>query len=251
MKIIFLSGGAREKALRNLLEKGENIEAVIVPFITKSNDRFKNVIYTAIEFGVKVIPVKKNEIFKILNDIDFELLISCGFPYILNESVINLSKLAINVHPTLLPKYRGYRSAPYIIMNGEDKSGITIHLLTKEMDKGDIILQESFDVSKFDTTKSLFKKAQEVEVDVLYDTVQIIKTGNIKYIRQDETKATEYNYIRTPKDSEIDSSKSLNELYNYIRACDVDDYPAFFYVNKQKVFIKLWRDNDDKNKYQI
>ena len=250
MKIIFLSGGAREKALRNLLEKGENVEAVIVPLITKSNDRFKNVIFTAIEFGVKVIPVKKNEIFKALKDIDFDLLISCGFPYILDESVINLAKLAINVHPTLLPKYRGYRSAPYIIMNGEDKSGITIHLLTKEMDKGDIILQESFDVSKFDTTKSLFIKAQEFEVDILFKAIQIIKKGNIKYTVQDESKASEYNYIRTPKDSEIDPNKSLNDLYNYIRACDSDDYPAFFYVKNEKVYIKLWRDNNN-NKYQI
>ena len=249
MKIIFLSGGAREKALRNLLEKGENVEAVIVPLITKSNDRFKNVIFTAIEFGVKVIPVKKNEIFKALKDIDFDLLISCGFPYILDESVINLAKLAINVHPTLLPKYRGYRSAPYIIMNGEDKSGITIHLLTKEMDKGDIILQESFDVSKFDTTKSLFIKAQEFEVDILFKAIQIIKKGNIKYTVQDESKASEYNYIRTPKDSEIDPNKSLNDLYNYIRACDSDDYPAFFYIKNEKVYIKLWRDNN--NKYQI
>ena len=249
MKIIFLSGGAREKALRNLLEKGENLEAVIVPLITKSNDRFKNVIFTAIEFGVKVIPVKKNEIFKALKDIDFDLLISCGFPYILDESVINLAKLAINVHPTLLPKYRGYRSAPYIIMNGEDKSGITIHLLTKEMDKGDIILQESFDVSKFDTTRSLFIKAQEFEVDILFKAIQIIKKGNIKYTVQDESKASEYNYIRTPKDSEIDPNKSLNDLYNYIRACDSDDYPAFFYIKNEKVYIKLWRDNN--NKYQI
>ena len=250
MKIIFLSGGAREKALRNLLEKGENVEAVIVPLITKSNDRFKNVIFTAIEFGIKVIPVKKNEIFKALKDIDFDVLISCGFPYILDESVINLAKLAINVHPTLLPKYRGYRSAPYIIMNGEDKSGITIHLLTKEMDKGDIILQESFDVSKFDTTKSLFIKAQEFEVDILFKAIQIIKKGNIKYTVQDESKASEYNYIRTPKDSEINPNKSLNDLYNYIRACDSDDYPAFFYVKNEKVYIKLWRDNNN-NKYQI
>ena len=250
MKIIFLSGGAREKALRNLLKKGENVEAVIVPLITKSNDRFKNVILTAIEFGVKVIPVKKNEIFKVLKDIDFDLLISCGFPYILDESVINLAKLAINVHPTLLPKYRGYRSAPYIIMNGEDKSGIAIHLLTKEMDKGDIILQESFDVSKFDTTKSLFIKAQEFEVDILFKAIQIIKKGNIKYTVQDESKASEYNYIRTPKDSEIDPNKSLNDLYNYIRACDSDDYPAYFYIKNEKVYIKLWRNNNN-NKHQI
>lgn len=251
MKIIFLSGGAREKALRNLLEKGENVEAVVVPLITKSNDRFKNVIYTAIEFGVRVIPVKRNEIYETLKDINFELLISCGFPYIIDESVINLASMAINVHPTLLPKYRGYRSAPYIIINGEKESGVTIHLLTNEMDKGDIILQKSFDVSEFDTTKSLFIKAQEHEVDLLYRAIQIIKKGNIRYIAQDEDNASEYNYIRTPKDSEIDSNKPLNDLYNDIRACDPDDYPAFFYVNNEKVFIKIWRNNNNKNKFQI
>lgn len=250
MKIIFLSGGAREKALKNLLKKGEDIEAVIVPELTKSNDRFKNVILTAIEYGVKVLPVKKNNIEAVINDLKFDILISCGFPYILSETVIKTAKYAINVHPTLLPKYRGYRSAPYIIMNGEKRSGITIHLLTKEMDRGDIILQESFEVSEFDTTKSLFQKAQKYEVDVLYRSIQLIKKGNFKVFPQDESEASEYNYIRTPKDSQIDSSKSLDELFNYIRACDPDDYPAFFYRNNEKIYLKIWRDNKD-NEFQI
>ena len=251
MKIIFLSGGAREKALRNLLEKGEKVEAVIVPFIKPTNDRFKNVIYTAVEFGVKVIPVEKENIYKVLKKIDFDLLISCGFPYILNKRVINLAKLAINVHPTLLPKYRGYRSGPYIIINGETESGVTVHLLTEEMDKGDIIFQKRFKVSKFDTTKSLFIKAQKHEVNALYKAIQLIKNNKIKFVVQDESHSSTYNYNRTPKDSEIDPDKSLNDLYDYIRACDPEDYPAFFYVKKEKVFLKLWRNSDNKEEYQI
>ena len=68
---------------------------------------------------------------------------------------------------------------------------------------------------------------------------------------QDESHSSTYNYNRTPKDSEIDPDKSLNDLYDYIRACDPEDYPAFFYVKKEKVFVKLWRNSDNKEEYQI
>lgn len=251
MRIVFLSGGARHRALEKLIIEGENIIAVIVPYLTKSNDRFKKVIEIAKKYNIKILNTNKDDVYKTLNILEYDILVSCGFPYILNENAIKLSKIAINVHPTLLPKYRGYRSGPFIIINGEKKSGVTVHLITKEMDKGDIIIQKEFEVSLFDTTKSLFLKAQKFEVDVLFDAIQMIKSNKVKFLKQDESKASIYNKIRTPKDSEIDENKTLKELYNYIRACDPDDYPAFFYVNGEKVFIKLWRKNNNKEPYQI
>src|ERR1041384_4007416 len=118
MKIIFLSGGARESALEALLKNRENVIAVITPHLSKSNSRFENVIKTALKYGVKVINVTKDDLNSKLENIEFDLLISCGFSYIIAPSVLK-NKLAINVHPTLLPAYRGFRSGPFQIINGE------------------------------------------------------------------------------------------------------------------------------------
>lgn len=247
MRIVFLSGGAREKSLRYLLEKKEQVIAVITPYISKKNNRFKDVILTACEFGVPVYPVRKETLLSVINKLDFEILVSCGFSYIIDKEIINKAKYAINVHPTLLPKYRGFRSGPYIIINGEKETGVTIHFITEEIDKGDILYQESFQISPFDTTKSILRKTQEIEPKALYKTIQMLKNGTFKALPQNESEASTYNYIRTPKDSEIDWNKSLKSLYNEIRACSPTDYPAFFFVEGQKVCIKLWRPDKPPN----
>ncbi len=154
--------------------------------------------------------------------------------------------MAINVHPTLLPKYRGYRSGPYIIINGEKKSGVTIHELTPEMDNGDIFMQREFSLTPFDTTKSLIRKSQEVEKLLVIDFFKKLQSGILERVKQDESEATIFNMVRRPKDSIIDPEKSLIELYNFIRACDPVEYPAYFFVNDEKVCIKLWRPENNE-----
>jgi len=241
MKILFMTGGEREKALEYLIEKKEQISAVVTPSPSGKNNRFQNVIKKAKENKIPTFFVDKDNVGTIIEKIDFDILVSCGFSYIIDKSIISKAKYAINVHPTLLPKYRGYRSGPYILINGEKQSGVTIHFISEEMDKGDIILQKSFEVTPFDTSKSVYRKARGIEPKLLYEVIQLLKTGKHKVILQNEKEASTYNYLRTPKDSEIDWNKSLRELYNEIRACDPVDYPAFFFVDGQKVCIKLWR----------
>ena len=111
------------------------------------------------------------------------------------------------------------------------------------MDQGDIILQKEFPITSFDTTKSVFRKCLQIEPIVLYEAIQKLKEDSVIRIPQNEADVTEYTYVQTPKDSEIDRNKSLKELYNEIRACDPEDFPTFFYVEGQKVYIKLWRQN--------
>lgn len=241
MRIVFMSGGAREAALRCLLEHGENVAAVITPLLSKRNNRFEGVIKTAAEFGVAVFPVTPESVTDTLKKISYEILLSCGFPYILTGDSLATARHAINVHPTLLPKYRGYRSGPYVILNGEKESGVTVHRLTVEMDKGPILAQRGFVLSSFDTTKSVYRKCRELEPELVLETIRQLKSGECRETPQDERRATTYTRIRTPDDSEINPEKSLKDLYNEIRACDPDDYPAFFYVDGQKVCIKLWR----------
>lgn len=241
MRIVFLSATARQAALRYLLEKGEKVVAVVTPHLSEKNRRFEEVIRTANEFNVPVHAVTADTVNQTLKQLDFDILVSVGFGYILNSEALSMPRFAINVHPTLLPKYRGYRSGPYIIMNGEKESGVTVHFLTEIADAGDILAQRKIEVSPFDTTTSLYRKVRQIEGEVLYQVLQQLKDGTYRATPQYENEATLYSYMRTPKDSLIDWNKSLRELYNEIRACDAVAYPAYFYVEGQKVCIKLWR----------
>jgi methionyl-tRNA formyltransferase len=247
MKVLFMSGGAREKALEYLLEKKVPVKAVVTPHLTTRNDRFKGVIWTAVSHGIPVIPVTKQNLAQSLQGISYDTIISCGFPYILDEEILASARYAINVHPTLLPAYRGYRSGPYILINGERQSGVTVHFLTTGMDQGSIIAQKAFDISPFDTTKSLFRKCREIEPALLYSVVEGLIAGRCDAHPQKEEQASVYSHVRTPEDSHIDWNRPLKDLYNEIRACDPEDYPAYFFVNGQQVCIKLWRPEKPKD----
>ena len=181
-----MTGGQREKALEFLLKKSINIVAVVTPY-PKKNSKFLKSITIAQDNRLNIINVYKTDIYDQISKISFDILISCGFPYKIDKKTIKLPKIiAINVHPTLLPKYRGYMSGPYILINGEKESGVTIHKLEEELDKGDIISQKKFEVTPFDTTKSVYRKAREIEPELLYNSIISIKKDSIKLKKQNE-----------------------------------------------------------------
>ena len=127
-----------------------------------------------------------------------------------------------------------------VLINGEDESGSTVHTLEEEMDRGDIVLQSKVAISKFDTVMSLQRKVYTIEPDLIGNVLKHLDAEGLT-IKQDEKKASAYPKKRTPEDSEIDPSVPLYGLFDSIRACDPDNYPAFFYLDGQKVCIKLWR----------
>lgn len=251
MKSVFLSGGAREQALSYLLHKGEDVIAVVTPRPSESNRRFEKVVTTAIENDIPVISVDRHDVATKLAELQFDLLISCGFPFILGADVLSCVQHAINVHPTLLPKYRGPRSGAFVVMNGETETGVTVHRITEGTDDGDILEQARIPVSPFDTTKSLYRKCRDLEPKLLYRVVCRLRSGTQTSAPQDESEATIYPQIRVPKDSEIDPRKTMLELWNEIRACDPDDYPAFFVIHGQKVCIRLWRPEKPEDEFDL
>jgi len=246
MEGLFLCGGARYKCLEELINsKLIQLQGVVIPI--SYENKVKRVIKVAVSNDIPVFKIKRDELLKVVSKLKPDLLISVGYPYLIEKKILELVKYAINVHPTLLPKYRGYRSGPYIIINGEEKTGVTVHFIDEGIDSGDIIVQKEIPLSKFDTVKSMMRKTSEIEGKVLCEAIKRLLMGNFKVIKQDETQATLYTYKRTLKDSFIDWNKSLKELYNEIRACDPEEYPAYFYVDGQKVCIKLWRPHKSKN----
>lgn len=236
---ILLFGGAdRENIIIMLFNMGITINSIIVPVI--QSNRLQASIDKIRYMNIPIIQVDKKQIDSSLQIRQGCALLSIGFPYLLSADILKRHSLRLNVHPTLLPKYRGPTTGAYILINGENFSGSTVHILDTEMDKGDIIVQSKVEISKFDTVRSLQRKVYASEPELVILAFRHLD-ANLPLIIQDEKCSSTFPRKRRPEDSQIDPQKSLLELFDFIRACDPDEYPAFFYVEGQKVCIKLWR----------
>lgn len=239
LNLAFLTSIDKSPIITYLFNNNVNIKYVVTPSI-KKNPRVSPMIELCNQLGIATIEIEKDGLKKFLLEYNVDVLITSGYMKIIDEDAIKLPKYSINIHPTLLPKYRGAHSGWYIIANNENETGITAHFLDKEMDCGDIILQKKIKLNKFDTSKSMMIKTNQLEPEVVYEVIQLISRNEIKRYKQDESNATIYKRLRTPEDSVINPEKKLLELFDEIRACDSEKYPAFFYLDGRKVFIKLW-----------
>ena len=223
---------------------------MVVPKSQKYFSKYQEVILTAELHNIKTICAPPEELSEYTKDIEFNVLLSCGYPFVIPENVYSRAMYAVNFHPTLLPKYRG-RYLHYILINNDEYSGVTAHLIDSSLDTGPIIKQELFKVSPFDTVKSLLRKSSEVEIQLVMDTLNLIKSGSVKMKPQDESQASHYFKKRTPKDSEVDPNKPLKELFYQIRSCDPVEYPAFFYIDGQKVYVNLYRKDKPSDEFDM
>ena len=240
--IIFLTTNDRTlNVLDRLVKEGEKIRTLVFPFKAKNENKITNLINFAERWGIAYCRPKIKELENVLTQIGpVEFLITAGYPFILPAGVLSICRFNINIHPTLLPKYRGPNIEWHVIANGENESGVTIHFLHEKADKGAIIEQSVVKLTKFDTIYSLLRKTAEIEPELLMRAIEKLRKG-FPGIPQNEVLATYYPNLRTPEDSQLDPKKSLSELFDFIRACDPQRFPAFFYVNGEKVAVKLFR----------
>ena len=169
-----------------------------------------------------------------------DIILSVNYLFLIEEDLISYPTIcAVNVHGSLLPKYRGRTPHVWAIINNEKKTGITAHLITSECDKGAIIAQKEIPILDTDTGGSILNKYKEA-YPILIDTViNKIISGNFaeSLVEQDETKATYYPK-RTPDDGEIDWNWQKERIYNWVRAMAPPEYPgAFFYDGNIKVIV--------------
>lgn len=197
--------------------------------------------------------VEKDSISNILSELDFDCLITLGWRYILDISNINKDKLLVNVHPAILPEYRGYHPVPHVIINEEKEHGITAHLLTKDVDDGEIISQFKFDINEFSTLKSLQNIVNNHMYKFLDDLLLDIENDDYSLSDNSSSKSKIVAKRRTPQDSEVDIDASLYEVFKRVKASDKDRFPAFFKINGEKVFIEMYRSKEAKriNEYDL
>lgn len=133
----------------------------------------------------------------------------------------------INLHAALLPQYRGANALNWVLVNGETKTGVTIHYVDSGIDTGDIILQEVLPIDFEDTALTLRTKISHLWPDMLNQVLEWIEKGNCPRRRQEEGKAR-YWQRRCPEDGRIDWEWPAERIYNLIRAL-VKPWPGAFF----------------------
>lgn len=248
----YFSSGPREAVLSQLLHSGVSIKNVYVtdpkrwPKITPTIDLAK-------KHGIPVNILTRQDLEKPPSELKNKMCLSVGFGIIFPKIFLDHIKLALNVHGTLLPKYRGARTLNWVIENGEAESGVSIHIVDEHIDNGPIIHQKKFNISKFDTGISLARKTLLFEPEVVVEAIRKFEQfgEKIAQAQQFSEEIDCYPANRIQSHSEVDPKLPLIDLYNKIRASDPENYPAYFYIDGQKVCIKLWRENKSDTEFDL
>lgn len=149
-----------------------------------------------------------------------DLIVVASYGFILPSSLLEIPKYGvINVHPSLLPKYRGPSPIQSAILNGDKKTGVSIMKVSPQMDQGDILSQRQAEIADDETYQTLHDKLSILSTHLLIDTLPKYLNGEIKPQKQDDQQAT-YCQIIKREDGKIDWTKNVSEIDAKCRAFD-------------------------------
>ena len=192
----------------------------------------------AIKNGVLVLQPEKirkeyDEVLKRKPD----LIVTCAYGQIIPKEILEYPKYGcINVHASLLPKYRGGAPIQRAIMNGEKETGITIMYMDEHMDTGNIISKESIEIKNDDNFEIVHDKLSILGRDLLLKTIPSIINGTNESIKQNDDEAT-FAPIITREDELIDFNKKAEEIHNKIRG--LSPFPGAYAILDNKV-VKIY-----------
>ncbi|MEP7254686.1 MAG: methionyl-tRNA formyltransferase [Ferruginibacter sp.] len=239
--------------IESLVEGGHKILLIIAPDYL--NENYKLLEETANTYHIEFIKDRninsdliKNHLIKVKPD----LIIAAHLRKILQKEIFSqATRGAINVHPSLLPKYRGLSPQHQAILHGDDESGVTVHYIDSDVDTGEIILQKRFPVSKDDYILNVQVKMLDIYKKIVVEALALLKDASFKPIKQDLTLVSYFGPFKKI-DREIDLSKSRQEVYRLIRAVSLP-YKGAFYKNYTIWVAKvpdLSTETELKNKYK-
>lgn len=189
----------------------------------------------ALELNIPVLqPKKLKDIVDNLKNLEPDFIVVIAYGQILSPAVLSIPKIAcINVHASLLPKYRGSACLQASILNGDDQAGITIMLMEKGLDTGDILKQAAIDLKGNESLEYLHDTLSQIGATMLGDTLVDFAAGKIKPQQQDDAQSSYVKEI-DKKDGEIDWQKSAQEIERQVRA--YTPWPSAFSYLDGKLF---------------
>lgn len=251
MKILFLGSSRFSKiVLQKLFLNKVDISAVItqpdkpsgrghklMPTEVKQFALANNIdVYTFDKVRLHMEEIKK---------IDYDVAVVASFGQILPQEFLDY-KLAINVHPSLLPKYRGATPIQSAILNGDKVTGVTIMKVAKEVDAGDIILQREV-VLEDEYYLALEEKLATLGGEMTIEVLKSIENGSVKFLPQDSGKAVLVSKIGK-EDGKLDFSQTATQIVNRVRA--LAEEIGCFMVLENKI-IKVYKACDVSDKFSV
>ncbi len=244
-KIVFMGTPAFSvPILEGLVESGYEVQAVVTqpdrPVGRKHVITPPPVKVAALKHDLLVLQPEKisgsTEMDKIAS-LAPDLIITAAFGQFLPEKLLQIPRLgAINVHASLLPKYRGGAPVHYAIMNGEDKTGVTIMEMIKKMDAGAIYSQAEIPITKTDDVGTMFEKLSALGKDLLLNTLPELIQGTLEKTPQNEAQVT-FSPNITREQEAIDWQKTADEIDNQVRG--MRPWPIAF-TTYRGVRWKIW-----------
>ncbi|MGQ7662167.1 methionyl-tRNA formyltransferase [Streptococcus suis] len=143
-------------------------------------------------------------------------IVTAAFGQFLPTKLLNSVDFAVNVHASLLPKYRGGAPIHYALINGDERAGVTIMEMVKEMDAGDMISSDSIAIEESDNVGTLFEKLAVVGRDLLLQSLPAYIAGDLKPVAQNPEQVTFSPNIQ-PEEEVLDWNKTARQLFNHIR----------------------------------
>ncbi|QCZ36638.1 methionyl-tRNA formyltransferase [Mycoplasma nasistruthionis] len=191
-------------------------------------------------------PEKIGDIYQELQALDFDILLTCAFGQYIPEKVLNLpKKCAINIHGSLLPKYRGAAPIQYSLLNGDKQTGLSLIYMTKQMDAGAILKTASIAIDDLDTSDSLFVKLSELASANIVSWLKDIETNNFTETIQDQSLVTLSPKL-SKEDAYISFETDKTTAFNKIRAFSSNP-GAYVVIDSKRVKIYYASLNKVKN----
>ena len=245
MKVIFM--GTPEFAvptLQALIEKHQVIGVVTQP--DKQRGRGKKIQFPpvkekAVEYDLPVYqPFKAadEEFVSVLKDLNPDVIVVVAYGQILPESILNIPKHGcINVHGSLLPKYRGAAPIQWSVLDGEEKTGITTMYMEKGLDTGDMLDKAEIVLDEKETAGTLHDKLMVIGADLLLDTLKKLEDGTAVRTKQDDSQSC-YAKMLTKEMGKVNFTKPAEEIERLIRG--LNPWPsAYTFLNGKT--LKVWR----------
>ena len=172
-------------------------------------------------------PDKIRHDYEPIKELQPDIIITCAYGQIISQVILDIPRLGcINIHASLLPKYRGGAPIHHVLINGEKETGITLMYMDKGMDTGDIIKKATIPIAPDDQLDTLSHKLSVLGAQLMLENLPSIIDGTNERTRQNDEEATLAPLIKREHEH-LDFAKTKEDLYNLLRALSPNPYPYF------------------------
>ena len=246
--IVFMGTPSFAKAsLEALFEAGYNITLVVTKEDMPSGRGMKlkasDVKVYAESKGLKVYQPSKlknnDEALNMIKEAMPHFIVTAAYGKILPKSILDIPLIApVNVHGSLLPKYRGSAPVQWAIINGEEKTGITTMIMDEGMDTGDILLKEETEITENDNLETVFDRLENIGASLIVKTLDGLIDGSILRIKQNDSLSTVAPMI-SKEMTKIDFNKEPKEIFNFVRG--LSPIPSAYMEDEEGNKIKVFK----------